>query len=63
MINMSVWLRKEQPSLALSLRAKLGVRAAANSPLITEVRVVIGSPREELEGVPDALCSSCVRIT
>ncbi len=53
MINMAVWLRKEQPSLAASIGSRLGVKgvkAAANR--IAEVRVVIGSPRAELEGKP-----------
>lgn len=51
MINMAVWMRKEQPSLASSVKARLGVkgfRDAANR--IAEVRVVIGSPRAELQG-------------
>ena len=49
MINMAVWLRMEQPSLAASIGSKLGVKAAAGR--IQEVRVVIGSPRAELQGV------------
>ncbi|KAL3141630.1 hypothetical protein ABBQ32_004865 [Trebouxia sp. C0010 RCD-2024] len=49
MINMSVWLRKEQPSLASTLGSKLGVRGGAE-PRLTQVRVVIGSPRQELGG-------------
>ena len=51
MINMAVWLRKEQPSLASSIRSHLGVKGvegAANR--IAEVRVVVGSPRAELQG-------------
>lgn len=48
MINMAVWLRKEQPSLASSIRSHLGVEGAANR--IAEVRVVVGSPRAELQG-------------
>ena len=51
MINMAVWLRKEQPSLASTVGSKLGVKAAAE-PRLTEVRVVIGSARQELEGMP-----------
>lgn len=51
MINMAVWLRKEQPSLASALGSKLGVRGGADPPF-TQVRVVIGSPREELGGMP-----------
>lgn len=50
MVNMSVWLRKEQPSLASTLGSKLGVRGGADARL-TQVRVVIGSPRQELGGI------------
>ena len=49
MINMSVWLRTEQPSLKSTLSSKLGVGPAIN-PRLTQVRVVIGCPREELGG-------------
>ena len=58
MINMSVWLRTEQPSLATALSRKLGMNVAAKRCL-TQVRVVIGSPRQELEGMPE-LCT-CIR--
>lgn len=58
MINMSVWLRTEQPSLATALSRKLGIKVAAD-PCLTQVRVVIGSPRQELEGMPK-LCK-CIR--
>lgn len=58
MINMSVWLRTEQPSLATALSHKLGIKVAAE-PCLTQVRVVIGSPRQELEGMPE-LCK-CIR--
>ena len=51
MINMSVWLRTEQPTLASALSRKLGMNGAADLCL-TQVRVVIGSPRQELGGLP-----------
>ena len=51
MINMSVCLRTEQPSLASALSRKLGINVAAD-PCLTQVRVVIGSPRQELGGMP-----------
>lgn len=51
MINMSVWLRTEQPTLASALSHKLGINVAADLRL-TQVRVVIGSPRQELGGLP-----------
>ena len=54
MINMSVWLRTEQPSLASALSRKLGINVAADDCL-TQVRVVIGSPRQELGGMPASL--------
>ena len=47
MINMAVWLKRQQPSFAASL-SRLGVKKAAAS--VEEVRVVIGSPRAELQG-------------
>ncbi len=51
MINMAVWLRKEQPSLASSIRSRLGVKGVKDpADCIAEVRVVIGSPRAELQG-------------
>ena len=51
MINMAVWLRKEQPSLASSIRSRLGVEGVKDpAHRIAEVRVVIGSPRAELQG-------------
>jgi len=51
MINMAVWLRKEQPSLASSIRSRLGVKGVSDAAhRISEVRVVIGSPRAELQG-------------
>jgi len=51
MINMAVWLRKERPSLASSIRSRLGVEGVKDpAHRIAEVRVVIGSPRAELQG-------------
>ena len=63
MINMAVWMRKEQPSLASSIRSRLGVkgvRDAANR--IAEVRVVVGSPRAKLQGESDVLVTQCLHI-
>lgn len=58
MINMSVWLRTEQPSLASALSRKLGINVAAE-PCLTQVRVVIGSPRQELGGMLPCICFYC----
>lgn len=50
MINMAVWLRKEAPSWAAAIGSRLGVSGGMAASPITEVRVVIGSPRAELGG-------------
>ena len=51
MINMAVWLRQEQPSISSSIRSRLGVKGVKDpANRIAEVRVVIGSPRAELQG-------------
>ena len=55
MINMAVWLKQQQPSFAASLGSRLGVKTA--SAPVEEVRVVIGSPRAELQGT--VLLSAC----
>ncbi len=51
MLNMAVWLRKEQASLASSIKSRLGVNGVKDAAnCIAEVRVVVGSPRAELGG-------------
>ena len=64
MINMAVWLRKEQPSLASSIRSRLGHKGVKDAATcIAELRVVIGSPRAELQGESDSLVTHNVCTT
>ena len=58
MINMAVWLRKEEPSWTASIGSMLGVKGGTAASPITEVRVVIGSPRAELEGEKAQSCQA-----